>query len=163
MGVRADLEQVMNSAGQTLNLRFTRFEDPALERCAEMALSRGAKVRLILRGDEKPNRLAAERLKTMGIRLRFALSGDEHYAVADGMRAIFGSFDGCAETLDLSLESVGATDEAALARDFQKAFEREWSRLSEKPPKEMTLSDELEALPDPRIKEPRVRVKRRSN
>lgn len=161
--LRIDIDALVDSAKKSLEIRLVRFDDPLLQDGALKALSRGAKVRVILARQQAGNRRAAEGLRKQGLRLRWSGKGDEDYLIADGKRVIFGPFDGSAASLDEREESAGSLDDAALAADFTREFEKDWKRLPSELPEGLTLRDELESLPDPRENAPHLRIKRRKN
>ena len=160
-GFRAEVEKALASAALRADIRLPRFDDPGLISGALQALSRGAKVRLIAAKNDKSTRAAARRLADLGILVRWSGKGGPHALLIDGKQLLVGGLDGGTESMDEREESLGVFDDTALLAEFEADFESAWKRSVAKLPRVLTLSDELEALPDPRDVEPRLKTKRR--
>ena len=95
--------------------------------------------------------------------LRWSKEGDARYIIADSAHMAVGSFDAYPASLDEDIQSLSLLDDGENLADFFEIFADEWVTLSETLPKGLQLKDELDALPDPRDQQPRVKIKRRKN
>jgi hypothetical protein len=144
--------RTLGRADSSLAIRVARLDGPELKQAASMALSRGAKVRLLLDRTLKANHDSQLRLKKQGFSIRWSKGAGAGFAVADGRRVALGDF--------ASGKAV-VVEDAALAADFLAQFEAEWGLMPDQVPEEDALKAEFDALPDPREDQPRLRLKRR--
>src|SRR5258708_6141349 len=95
-GLALALAALLGGARESLEMRLTRIDDPALRQGTAQALSRGVKVRLILSPREKSSRQRGDGLRSLGLQLRWSAKDGDSYVIADEQKVCLGGFDGWA-------------------------------------------------------------------
>jgi phosphatidylserine/phosphatidylglycerophosphate/cardiolipin synthase-like enzyme len=164
--LRTRIEAFCNSSSQSLDLMLPSLYDEELGRCLALAVSRGAKVRLLMNPRFEISRQAAASLAALmptGFELRWA-DFNARLILVDGQRGLLGSFNGIADSLDKKTECAAEEDDAKLAAGLQASFDALWKSALKDLPEMTKLDDALKALPspqDPEDTQPRLKTERR--
>lgn len=158
---RSPLAALLDASQKSVELRLGRFEDSLAAGALTRALKRGVKVRLLLSRELYANRSQGDSWRAKGCELRWIPYGeDANFALGDDQRGLAGSRLGYELRVSSAEASSGVP--SSFLPDLKRDFERDWKQASEKLPKAVLLEDELEALPDPRDRQPRLKTQRRS-
>ena len=160
-GIRAELQGLIDHAQHSLDMSLGCLDDAAFEARLAAAAGRGVKVRLLLQPRLRANRQAAFRLAKAGIELRFSDDIEARAIIADLSRVAVGSFDAYPKLLDERSVRLDMDDDEASGAELGEQFNQAWKQSHIKVPESLSLKDELDDLPDPTEREPRLKTKRR--
>ncbi len=133
LNARRELQGLIDSARQSLDLYVLSLEDDAIAAALGAAAARGVRLRLITNPPAGADSYADERdlVRASGGHIGFLDSPNVHakVVIVDGQRAFVGSQNFTATSLDQNREVGIIVDDAAVLRRLQQTFEADWSQV----------------------------------
>jgi phosphatidylserine/phosphatidylglycerophosphate/cardiolipin synthase-like enzyme len=146
----------IEGAKASLDIMMYHLTDYEALEALRAAAGRGVQVRIILDPSQRRNVKSAQSLSRANLEIRWmdtdGTKGQLMHskaACSDGRKLLLGSANWTHTGLKVSHETVVLLKQPLVARDFCRAFERDWKRALLKWPERELKDEELGVLPDP--------------
>jgi phosphatidylserine/phosphatidylglycerophosphate/cardiolipin synthase-like enzyme len=151
----AQVMRLLASAQDTLDIEMYHLTDRRVLKALLAAAGRGVRVRIILDPSQRRNLKVPDALEHPGVEVRW-MDTDEgrgellhaKAALVDCKRLLIGSANWTHTGLSVSHEAGLVIEDSALAAEFERAFEQDWSRALLQWPSHGLRDEELLSLPD---------------
>lgn len=133
-GADDEVIELLQSANESIDVEMYVFSYGVLAEELEDAVARGVRVRVILesRLDSGSNEQMADELTLNGIEVKWASQEykltHSKLVVVDGKRVLVGSPNWTYSAMRANREMAVIIDDEAIAREFENAFETDWSK-----------------------------------